>query len=210
MSGIQTHLEDSVRPTESQNARPRAVSREKQFYSAAPQPVAVAPTPTTSVAVPSDQPPPPQPGAAPQATNISSKASVPPPPKVGETPMSPVSYIPPGSSTTGTTSSLQAPVVTPPTVQDSKQIDLAHPPGYQQNPYATDMTAQQRSATQPDSSPSSLGNLDGRYSDEANTLHEVGEAVDKAKHWAAEKGTQLAENAGTLHGKVWDTLQGKK
>jgi len=143
---------------------------------AVPAPTAAAqryappqPTPTRKT---EDGPAAPQPGAFPTPSN-GLKSNLPPPPKAGEIyhppqitpapsaavsqPYPPQMAIPPpttaygaqpptSSTSTTTTPSSAYPVSLAVDHQSAPRRSLEHPPGYVQNPYASDLTAEQRQA----------------------------------------------------------------
>lgn len=158
-------------------------------------PQTAQPTPTTT-----SQPPPPgpQPGAFPVPSN-----RIPPPPKAGEampnipTPQyyPPQMHMPPPttthagqppasstSTTTNTSSAYPVPL----------QANYDGPPGYQQNPYAVDLTPDQRRAQE---ASSSLGGYGGNEStgDMSSLAADAQNMWDTAKQWAAKAGEKLSE-----------------
>ncbi|KAF2433235.1 hypothetical protein EJ08DRAFT_708701 [Tothia fuscella] len=126
-----------------------------------PQPGARPTPPTSSAAAPTSSipPPPPQPGAIPStitATYTTTHTTPLPPPSQFSIPTPNINYAPTHTTTT-TTSYARNPSI-PPLAQfspaeagagagadgGSERRSLEHPPGYVQNPYAVDGTAQDR------------------------------------------------------------------
>ncbi|MCJ1452691.1 hypothetical protein MMC28_003034 [Mycoblastus sanguinarius] len=189
-----------------------------------PQPGAVpVPAPPATTAKPS-LPPPPKAGHKPllpgyytsvQSTLTGSAQPQPYPPQMSKPPPGPpYNGIPPASATsTSTTHSFPAPA--PPSDfntanETPTRASLEHPPGYVQNPYASDMTPDQRFATEQQASRSgnlpSLGYNDNRKGASSAELEDEGSVWDTAKKWVKEKG----EQANELHGQIWDRLNGGK
>ena len=126
--------------------------------------------------------------------------------------------LPPGS-TTSTTTDPSFPASAPPTslpvsTETSARASLEHPPGYLQNPYASDLTPDQRFATTlqekenlSDGLPS-LGYNDNvrRRANSGLDDESVWDAAKKwgtdGMKWGKEKGKQL----GDLHEQVWDSI----
>ncbi|KAH8595689.1 hypothetical protein B0O99DRAFT_152620 [Bisporella sp. PMI_857] len=167
---------------------------------AAPAPTAalryapVQPTPTTASTTASTTPgpSPPQPGAVP----IPPQSSILPPPKAGEKheaqKVPPQMAIPPPTTafagqssitSTSMTPSAAYPVRLPITGSDNPRRTLDHPPGYQQNVYAAEMTGEQRrtleNASQADNGSNGVIDGEGIWS--------------TAKQWAQTAGTKLQE-----------------
>jgi len=181
-------------------------------------PAAIQPTPTTT----SQQPfsPAPQPGAVPVPLSNSArpKSTIPPPPKAGESYILPsrtetvppshyprqmyfppptTSYNPPSSSTSTSTVPLSSYPVSLPTSQYEQGAgqSLDGPPGYQQNPYASDLTLDQRRAQD-----AFVGDSDSSSTTGTTSLAEDAAGVwDTAKQWAQKVGEKTSE----LESEVW-------
>ncbi|MCJ1274416.1 hypothetical protein MMC21_002212 [Puttea exsequens] len=196
------------------------------------QPGAAAPTPTRPATIAAQEPPSPRPRAipAPQPSTITAKATLPPPPKAGETarpvehynstplhPAQPQQYPyqmsqppltpnPKGIPSGSTTSTTSTPSYTTQTsLEAPARASLEHPPGYVQNPYASDMTPTQRLAQeQQENDSTSLG-----YNDYGITSKAAG--GEEGGLWdMASKGLRKAgEEASKLHGKIWNSLGDK-
>lgn len=176
-------------------------------------PVIMQPTPTATSQQPF--PPAPQPGAVPVplSTSVRPKGSIPPPPKAGETMIPPsrtesaqssqhypqqmsippptTNYIPPTSSTRTTTMPLSSYPVPLPTSQyeHGPRQSLDGPPGYQQNPYASDLTPDQRRAQD-----ALGGDRDDESTSGMTSLGADAQSVwDTAKQWAQKAGGKLSE-----------------
>lgn len=165
------------------------------------------PTPTTKTD--SDGPPPPQPGAFP----VPLSTGIPPPPKAGETyqppsaPQPPQSIPqpyppqmaysspnpafgsqPPASSTSSTTTASSTyPVAIPAGEYDAPRRSLEHPPGYQQNTYASELTSDQRRA-QDSSNSTGLGNATASVGG-----IDTESIWNTAKQWASTAGKKISE-----------------
>lgn len=159
------------------------------------------PTPTQQLS--EDGPPAPQPGPVPVATPTS---HLPPPPKAGEamshpqtsnpvTAMPPqMSYQPPTSSyAAGRSTTMGLPHSSGPTsLPVGGNDDLSHPPGYQQDSFASEFNSAQRAAHH------DYGRTDmntfGSGEDES--------VWDTAKKWASAAGNSLA----AAEGEVWKRI----
>lgn len=183
-----------------------------------PQPGAV-PAPPPMITAKPTLPPPPKAGEKPQApkhyapTHSTPAQPQPYPPQMSQPALGPgPDGQPPGSITsTLMHSSLPAsgpPASLPASTETSARASLEHPPGYVQNPYASDMTPdqrftreQQQNENRSDSIPS-LG-----YNDNAGGKGTTGYGHDESmwdvdKDWGMKKGKQL----GDLHEQVWDSI----
>ena len=163
------------------------------------------PTPTTQVK--DEGPPPPQPGAVPTPA---SRTTIDPPPKAGEkyrpqetgTPAAPPARgqpyqmgIPPptqhraqpqGSSTSATNTAFASyPVAIPSAEIGAPRRSHEHPPNYQQNVYASELTSDQRNAQEANTS--GIGAPD--------TSESVGgmDFLNTAKKWAQHAGEKISE-----------------
>ena len=198
-------------------AVPTPTATSKSTYSPpAPQPgTAPAPPPPTTTAKPS-LPPPPKAGEKPMPPEYYAPVHPTPtklqpyPPQMAQPPLG--SYpngIPPGSTTSTTEPSFPlsaAPINLPAASAGSPtRASLEHPPGYAQNPYASDMTPAQRLAAaqqENDSETSpSLGFVDNAKGDHAG-FGEEDSVWSMATKWAKKKGEQASE----LHGQVWEKI----
>ncbi|CAD6569682.1 MAG: hypothetical protein ASARMPREDX12_002880 [Alectoria sarmentosa] len=123
----------------------------------------------------------------------------------------PLEGIPPGSTTsTSMTASFDNPSVQPSIISSSRDMEvrasLEHPPGYVQNPFASDMTPDQRYAAEqqqenrPDSLPS-LGYIDHPKGPRPG-LEDEGTVWGATKKWVKETGGK----ASKLGEEVWDKL----
>ncbi len=198
-------------------AVPTPTTTSKSTYSPpAPQPgTAPVPPPPTITTKPS-LPPPPKAGEKPMPPEYYAPGHSTPtkpqpyPAQMAQPPLG--SYpngIPPVSTTSTTEPSfpLSAPPINLPAVSAGSptRASLEHPPGYVQNPYASDMTPAQRlAAPQPENesetSPS-LGFTDNTQGNHAGFGEE--ESVwSMATKWAKKKGEQASE----LHGQVWEKI----
>ena len=194
---------------------PTAIS-ESTYSPPAPQPGTVpVPRPPTTTAKPS-LPPPPKAGEKPMPPEYYTPVHPTPtkpqpyPPQMAQPPLG--SYpngIPPGSTTSSTEPSfpLSAPPINLPVASAGSptRASLEHPPGYIQNPFASDMTPAQRLAAaqrEGDSETSpSLGFTDNAKGNHAGFGEE--ESVwSIASKWAKKKGEQASE----LHGQVWEKI----
>ncbi|KAL3428357.1 hypothetical protein PVAG01_01866 [Phlyctema vagabunda] len=173
-------------------------------------------------------PPPPQPGAVPTPMS-SSKGNLPPPPKAGQSYQSyqapsaaapapmPLPYpaqmaIPPptnafgaqpptSSTATANTPSSAYPVP----VQDygaAPRESIEHPPGYQQNAYASELTNDQRRAQEVTnaSSDTSLGL--GGFGQSQSEDSTAGTMWDTAKKWAQTAGEKISEGEQQVWRKI--------
>jgi len=209
------------------SARPGAVA-----VSSAPAPTGSAsqryspvhPTPTTKL--PEEGPPAPQPGAFPTPDH-NSKGAFPPPPKAGEhyqlvqqaipQPYPPQMAIPPptnvygaqppsSSTTTANTSTLT--YLAPVQDYEAPRRSLEHPPGYLQNPYASNFSADQRRAydAQEQKSEGSLGGFRSNSPTSKAAFGVDPEAVwNTAKKWASSAGQKLQETEEM----VWKKVNGE-
>ena len=205
-----------------------------------------APSRTQSTRSADKEPSSPRPGISsiPYGPMKGSNSALPPPPKAGEKAKPPAFYAPPPSprgqapqmsynpSTppvqrtprgSVVSSSPPSPAIALPqhhrTTSMSNEPSLEHPPGYIQNPYASDMTPEQRYALlqeergQQTRMSMELGYTPSRSragSSASPILDEAGEAWGSAKKWASHTGGKLAGQLGELHGKFWESVEGKK
>ena len=116
----------------------------------------------------------------------------------------------PGSTTSTTTQNSfdpSAPATSlPSSAEPPARVSLEHPPGYVQNPYASDMTpAQQRAAAQEENWTETVRSLGYNDNAKAGRNAELGEdesVWDMATKWAKKTGEQASE----LHGQVWEKI----
>jgi hypothetical protein len=189
------------------SAQPQAAAFPGPTSSAQKQYAPPNPTPTTKTA--SDGPPPPQPGAFPVARN-----AVPPPPKVGEKyePTNPTlpqsmpkpyqtSLPPPNTafraqpvaSTTATASTPYGSYPVPIAAEyGTPRQSLEHPPGYQQDSYASELTSDQRRALDANNS-SSLGGT----SESVGSIN-TENIWNTTKQWASTAGRKMSETEAEI------------
>ncbi len=158
----------------------------------------VEPTPTTQTG--DRGPPAPQPGSVPTAL---SRNTIPPPPKAGEShrqPYPPQMGIPPpttsygtqhpsSSTSTSTTASASYPVAVSST--EIPRRSLEHPPGYQQNVYASEPTSDQRRAQE--------ANITRLGAQGTSENVEGLDFLNTAKKWAQQAGAKISE----VEAEVW-------
>lgn len=180
-------------------ARPGAVAFSGPTAAAQRYAPHVQPTPTTQIG--DENAPAPQPGSVPAP---SSRNTIPPPPKTGEShrqPYPPQMAIPPPtgpyrsqhpSSSTSTTTSASAsyPVAIP--SAEVPRRSLEHPPGYQQNVYASEPTSGYQKRAQ-EANASLLGAQDA--SDNMGGM----DFLNTAKKWAQQAGEKISE----VEAEVW-------
>lgn len=206
-----TALPISSYPSAQPGSRPPAPTGISQNY--AP----LQPTPTTNFQA--EGPPAPQPGAFPTPSN---KSIIPPPPKIGEkynpppgpeasaaptylppqmsmpAPTAAIgSHLPPTSSTTTSTSSY--PVSLPSNDYGQGRRSLEHPPGYQQNTNAAEMSADQRRAQESQSNTTNFGVLG---SNPSSGGFEEESMWNTAKTWAAQAGGKIQ----AVEAEVWKKI----
>ena len=216
-ASITTAASHGYPPAKPGAAVPTPTATSKSTYSPpAPQPgAAPIPPPPTTTTKPS-LPPPPKAGEKPMPPGyyapVHSTATKlqPYPPQMAQPPLG--SYpngIPPRStiSTTEPSFPLSAPPINLPAASagSPSRASLEHPPGYVQNPYASDMTPAQRLAAsrrenESETSPS-LGITNNANGNHAGSGEE--ESVwSMTTKWARKKGEQASE----LHGQVWEKI----
>ncbi|KAI9902500.1 hypothetical protein N3K66_001852 [Trichothecium roseum] len=173
----------------------------QSYPEAQPGATPMMPEPTPVQSSQQSGPPPPQPGAVPVAPGT--KSPLPPPPKTGEKlqptqtsatmPMPPqMSYPPPSSTYTGSTSSTAIASGPQPTFLQGS-ADYSHPPGYQQDTHASEFSSHQRAAHN-----ASLSQDSGNVFSDGD-----GEGVwDTAKKWASAAGGRLA----AAENEVWKKI----
>ncbi|KAL9101973.1 MAG: hypothetical protein Q9163_002831 [Psora crenata] len=170
-------------------------------------------------------PPPPKVGEAFQpSTKFGPRPTAHPqdwPPQMSYAPPDPMTSGVPPSSTTSTSThpsfSPSAPPTKLPTLANGpfQAPNLDHPPGYVQNPYASEMTAEQRLALHHEEhrhQSGSLGYTDNRprAGSASARFDEIGEAWEGAKKWVMQKGGEVGEKVGELHERVWESVAGDK
>lgn len=171
----------------------------------------VQPTPTTKADADS---PAPQPGAVPTPLG---KSSLPPPPKAGETyhpqqtaaptqqqPYPPQMSIPPPTNAYGqpphaSTATTNAPLGSYPASipEVGGRRSLEHPPGYQQNVYASEMTSDQRRAQE-------AANYSSTSQDSKDSIAGIDtEGVwNTAKKWIGQAGEKISEAEAEVWRKI--------
>ncbi|KAI5208915.1 hypothetical protein AUEXF2481DRAFT_30849 [Aureobasidium subglaciale EXF-2481] len=175
------------------------------------------PTSTVTTSLQIDEPPPPQPGAAPIPSTRTNAYDTNSPAAPRAQPMPQQLSIPPpttsalathSTAAASPTSPTRRPVTLPmgpvsPTMHSRPQSISTHPPGYQQNPYAAELTSAQRASLEA-AEAAERGRKSGR-----NSISEwiAGEddgfgspTAGTAKAWGAVKG--LATQAGQWAGKA--------
>lgn len=193
------------------------------------------PTPTQPTGSACNEPMLPKPGASPTpyAPAGSNNATLPPPPKAGEKPQPPSFYAPPSSprshvppmsykpsqssvkrASRGSVTSVSP---TSPTFAGrdhhrttsmSNEPSLEHPPGYIQNPYASDMTPEQRFAVlQEEQGQQKKVSTDLGYTPSRSR---AGSSASPILDWASQTGGKLAGQLGELHEKFWESVEGKR
>lgn len=123
--------------------------------------------------------------------------------------------MPPAPSTRTSAASAFPYSATPPSLPAStepgRRNSLEHPPGYVQNPYASDMIPEQHFARQQQAqvdqfgASTALGYNESRKTSNAESGEEEN-TWDVTKRWAKEKG----EKASELHGQIWERINGGK
>ncbi|KAI9740663.1 MAG: hypothetical protein M1818_004627 [Claussenomyces sp. TS43310] len=174
-----------------------------------------------------DVPPAPQPGAFPTPEH-SLRSNLPPPPKSGEhyqppQPSMPQPYppqmaippptniygAPPPSSSTSTTTTSASTYLAPMDTYEAPRKSFEHPPGYVQNPYASNFSGDRRRAQAAQQDPTGRG-LGGYTSGNSSPKAAFGvdpEAVwNTAKRWANTAGQKLQETEEM----VWKRVNGEK
>lgn len=179
----------------------------------APEAVADFAAPTPTQALPGSDPPAPQPGAVPVPSRAANKSPIPPPPKAGETlgqgaggptasAMPPqMSYPVPGNSSYAPergsfTSTALGPTPMSTSLQESgPDGSLSHPPGYQQDTHASELSSNQRAAHEAAvSQPARNFDQGGGFDDEG--------LWSTAKKWASAAGDGLA----AAENEVWKRI----
>ncbi|KAK4697582.1 hypothetical protein P7C71_g512, partial [Lecanoromycetidae sp. Uapishka_2] len=198
----------------------RIVAPSSGYSPPPPQPGAApmaAPPATTAKAT---LPPPPKAGEKPmppeyyapvQSTPAQPAQPQPYPHQMSETLLGQASYGVPSSSTTSTTTAPShpnhaAPTTLPPSAVSVGRASLEHPPGYVQNPFASDMTPDQRlAAEQRENESDTLPSLG--YVDQPRKTSNAGFGEDESVWELAKKGLKkTGEEASKLHGRIWDSL----
>lgn len=163
--------------------------------------------PTSTAKTDLDIPPPPQSGPVP--TPLASSRKIPPPPKASEKSQAPQQPYPPrmsippptaaygaqppaSSSSMATTSSSAYPVNLPTAWNGAPRRSLEHPPGYQQNKYASDFTSDPRWA-QGTSNSSGLGD-----SPEKTGGIDTEDVWNTAKQWISAAGEKLSQTEAEI------------
>jgi len=190
----------------------------------APQPGAVPVPPPPATTVKATLPSPPKVGEKPlpagyyapmrgTATATHRPMPQPYPPQLYQPPSNTASNGIPSSSTTSTNTAPSFPVPAPletlpasNSTESSGRVSLEHPPGYVQNPFASDVTPDQRFVTQQQEqmNQSSAGSVLG-YSENSRPVFEEESSWD-VKKWAKEAGKQLSK----VEGQIWESINGSK
>lgn len=195
----------------------------------APQPGAFPVSLSPRTTAKSSLPPPPRAGERPQPPREYKRGSTVPvqaqnPPNHSQrsqsSPKSEPNGLPPQPLTLNTCSSpayttSASPAGLPQSTETSARASLEHPPGYYQNPYASDLTPDQRFATElqekedrSDDLPS-LGYTDNARR-RANSIADDDESVlDAMKKWGTEGmkwGWEGGKYLGELHEQVWESI----
>lgn len=178
-----------------------------------PQPV---PTRTYNPAEQADLPPPPQPGQAPQPNNTAFQANatgIPPPPTASSTTTAPAQtqWAPPQQNyapTHTTDPATPRAVRGGPTTLDMGPVTsspAAHPPGYQQNVYAQELSpAQRASLDQQEAREKQSGNIFGDLS-----TPETGDTAENVWNAVKSFGAKVGETAAKAHTEAWKLIDGK-
>lgn len=188
------------------------------------------PTPTRTTASSNNYgPPPPQPGAVPtplgQQAPMTTSPSIPPPPKAGEVPQAPPTTMPPqmgipppSNNYAPTKGTIYSPAEsTGPTTLNFGAVPApapitagSHPPGYQQNTNAQEMTSAARASLDAtERKESNFGtNLGTNFSlgGGDSTNETAGNVWNAVKGWATTAGKSLAETEK----EVWKRINGEK
>ncbi len=183
-----------------------------------PQPGAVPVAQPPMTTAKASLPPPPKVGEKPQPPEYYAPVQSQPcqpqpyPPQMSKPPLGPhPNGLPPASTTSTIIASSFGPGL-PPTslpesVETSARPSLEHPPGYVQNPYASDMRPDPRLATQEENEKRSerlppLGYNDNSKQNSVSGSENDRSMFETALKWGKEKGKQL----GDLHEQVWDNI----
>ncbi|QIW95646.1 hypothetical protein AMS68_001164 [Peltaster fructicola] len=224
---------DTAQPVTSQPADPVITTAipptSTQSYPAARPGAAAVPAPTSAIPKPQPQPtrtynpaeqaglpPQPQPGPVPNAGAFQANVtSIPPPPTASNN-----AYVPPSVTTAPAQAQWSAPQQNyapthttdastpqrgPTTINLGPVVSpAAHPPGYQQDVYAQELTSQQRA---------SLDQQEAREKQEQPfgvLSSQQGETAENV--WGAVKswGSKAGEAAAKVHGEAWKWIDGKK
>ena len=208
----------TTRPEAAQPALPSATASTSN--SPPPlQPAAISVTqPPMTTAKPSIPPPPKanekqQPDTS-EATAYSLFAKPQPyPPQMSQPPLNHAPNGLPAASTTSTTTVPSFQSATAPTnllvsAESSTQQCHEHPPGYVQNPYASEMTPDQRLVTEQQEIQArskmlpSLGYSDNSKQQSKGEFADDHSVIEAALEWGKQKGKQLSD----MHDKMWDNI----
>lgn len=180
----------------------------------APQPGGVPVPPPPTITAPASLPPPPKAGEKalpPEHYAPVHSTSVPPQPYPSQLSQprvdAPLKGVPAGSTTSASTRPSFNPSVRPSNSTDTPvRASLEHPPGYVQNPFASDMTPDQRFAAEQEHENRSDTSPPLGYTDNAQgrkpSLEDDETVWGTAVKWAKETGEQAS--------KVWDKLGGER
>ncbi|KAL6713490.1 hypothetical protein ACLMJK_008955 [Lecanora helva] len=163
-------------------------------------------------------PPPPKSGEKPQPPEYYSAVPSQPakpqpyPPQMSQPPLGPDSMgVPPASTTSPTTTASFDTTLTPTSLsvsgEESSRTSLEHPPGYVQNPYASEMTPDQRRAIEQQENERKSETVPslGYYDERRKKSISIGDSepiLEAAIKWGKDKGKQL----GDLHEQIWEKI----
>lgn len=185
---------------------------------AAPVPAPPATTAKATLPPPpkaGERPMPPEYYAPPQPSFAQPAHSQPYPSQMSQPPPGHPAYgVPPGSTTSATTIpsyTHHAPSTSLPISGELPgRTSLEHPPGYVQNPYASDMTPAQRLAAEQRENESESISPSLGYNDGARRSSNADFGEEDSVWQMAKKGLKkTGEEASKLHGRIWDSLEEK-
>ena len=121
--------------------------------------------------------------------------------------------VPPASTTSITTTAFKKNYDPPgsdlATSVTETRANLEHPPGYVQDPHASEMTPEQRRAAEQLENPSDLSPSIS-YNDRARAIADAGFGQEESVWEMAKKGLKkTGVEASKLRGKIWDNLGGE-
>lgn len=183
-----------------------------------PQPGAVPAPQSPMTTARASLPPPPRAGEKPQPPEyyapVQSQTAQPQPypPQMSHPPPESRTGVPPASVTSVRTTlahpSATSPTSLPVSADTCGRGSLEHPPGYTQNPYASDLTPDQRLGTEQQGTENksdtlpSLGYNNSSRKKSSGAMDDGESVFDAAMKWGKQKGRQL----GDLHEQVWDSI----
>lgn len=199
-----------------QPAPTRTTQRTPEQYNGPPPPqpgaVPVPQSQQAPMTTPSSLPPPPRAGEAPQPITMPAQMQIPPPGSNYAPTHSTAGAVPPPSTAyqpSGPTTLNLGPIARQPPPQTSQYSSAAetHPPGYQQDPYAAELSSAQRASLE------HLESEERRGSFAAGLLRTDGAASETAesawgtvKSWATAAGAKVSE----AEKEVWKMVDGEK